>query len=1428
MIDQKFIGGDHAEKFILNGIAMMPGGFFIYRADDTEELVYANQALLDLFECDDFQQFFELTGGKFTGTVFYKDAADVEKNIAEQINISSDHFDHVDYRIRTKNGKIEYIAAYGRKVENPDEGSLYYVFIVDARARYSAFDTDELTGLLGRRQFLSNITMRIDANRRSEEPEKYSFAYINLTEFKALNVRYGVAAGDNVLRNFAEILHAVFSDECISRFSDDHFVICSETDEITEKLDALNELFIEKKLNEMVGLKVGIYHLDDDEITPAVACDLAKYASDYIKNDERSYFCEYHPGIEQKTELENYLIRNLDNAIKRGHIKVYYQPVLRTLTGDLCGKEALCRWLDPERGFISPADFIPVLEKSKIIHKLDNFIVKQVCKDLRDELKDGGAAVPVSFNLSRLDFSLGNPFETVEAQARKYDIPREYLRVEITETTLMDNPEKVRSEIEKFHSVGYQVWMDDFGSGFSSLNILKDFDFDEIKVDMLFLSSFNERSKTIIRHTIMMAKELGIKTLAEGVETEEQYIFLKNIGCQKIQGSYAGVPMLSKDIKRSITERKIKVETAEERRYFTQVGKVNVITDSALALLEDDGKNFKFYFINDAYMKALSTMGTMSVSQAEANLNARGSMMGKIYRNYALQVEMVGEETVFIYMDRGQSMRLVATPVAQSQHKYMLKLELENLHIESESERQHAIDTYIRCLMYVYDSADILHLDEDYAEALMREGSFTNFGTRLYGLEEIRSFFASRVVHGDDYERYHAFSDPKTLADRIRATGKGYIRDEFRFKNTDGNYEWKTALELLLPNSDKDVVIQFIRDSGEPFGHRISEEHDNLLVFWDTLMKNTDIRYCWKDKDSRYMGANKAFLDFYGIGSVDDIRGKRDDEIVWNDSVIQQYEEEHKKAFSTDHGYKNIHLLHKKDGAECRMIASKYPVYEDAELVGYLGAFEEENPKYNKIRVSLDRYHIDALSGLMNVQAAYETELKLYENYTLQKHDFAVAELEITKLDKLIKDNNESVANELLRIVGSKIRDHMSRSEMAARVDRSRFVILSDSSDHNYVLKLVQDTVADVQGISEVMGRKVRLTVNHGIVFASETSDVENMNRIVARRRMEFAEKHEDMFAKRIENEKTPSSRELSLFYKLPVAVVVFRLIFDADRTKVTDAEYVYVNERYCRAVRKEENELIGKTFLSTIKNADSFWGPYCYRAVMDKIELHDRTYSRETGYWTEFTVSPSTLHDCCMITFMNIDGDLEQMESISKNVTTDDRIIRVARLLISNEPYNDKMNMVLEELSHMLHPDRLYILEQDDKYISNTFEWCAEGVEPEIDTLQNLDKNEYKGWEELLNYDTCINIPDVEEIKDVDKLIYDTLRRQYINRLIAVPLYDNGKLIGYLGADNYEFSRALDTRRLLETAAAFIASKIASHHMLCELNKAKERKEKL
>ena len=192
---------------------------------------------------------------------------------------------------------------------------------------------------------------------------------------------------------------------------------------------------------------------------------------------------------------------------------------------------------------MSPADFIPVLEQKNQIYKLDTFVVKKVSETLRCELDKGHEIVQISVNLSRTDFISCKPFEEIENIIKEYNIDRKYICIEITESVAMDDPKLLTYAINKFRNAGYEVWMDDFGSGYSSLNVLKDFTFDEIKIDMAFLRNTTEKSKFIIKNTISMAYDLNIRTLTEGVETKEQYDFLKDMGCERIQGYYISKPL---------------------------------------------------------------------------------------------------------------------------------------------------------------------------------------------------------------------------------------------------------------------------------------------------------------------------------------------------------------------------------------------------------------------------------------------------------------------------------------------------------------------------------------------------------------------------------------------------------------------------------------------------------------------------------------------------------------------------------------------------------------------------------------------------------------------------------------------------------------------------------------------------------------------
>lgn len=291
------------------------------------------------------------------------------------------------------------------------------------------------------------------------------------------------------------------------------------------------------------------------------------------------------------------------------------------------------------------------------------------------------------------------------------------------------------------------------------------------------------------------------------------------------------------------------------------------------------------------------------------------------------------------------------------------------------------------------------------------------------------------------------------------------------------------------------------------------------------------------------------------------------------------------------------------------------------------------------------------------------------------------------------------------------------------------------------------------------------------------------------------------------------------IYSDVPVAYAVYKLIFAEDGRTAKDAQYVYVNQIYCEMAGVEKEELLGKRFLSSYENADPVWMTYCTKAHQEGRVIHDCIYAPEIGHWLDFTIMPLAKPGYVAYTFMNVDLDRAQQMKMKRNYTTNDIVLRISKILSSEEDYDAAMNHALQELSLILHPDRLYILETDGKTVSNTFEWCAPGVTPEIDTLQHLDYEQYiGGWEKFLEHATSVIIEDIEVLKDDDPVDYWNLKRQGIERIIDAPIYHDGRLIGYLGADNYEKSDMINTVAILETVSYFISSKIMNHRLVMKL----------
>ena len=442
-------------------------------------------------------------------------------------------------------------------------------FVDDFPTFQEYVEKDELTSFLNMSGFLKKTSSIIVHDKR-----RYAIIAIDLTGMKSYNIKYGFSKGNDLIVNTGRILKNNFSDAVISRFGEDHFYILALDKDIKKKL---NETFRQmKELGEgnSLPMRAGIFDGEFDDI--AKACDKAKTASDVNRHSYFSHFNYFTKEMLTKIEKRDYIIAHLDEAIENKRIIPYYQPIVRTVNSLVCDEEALARWNDDKYGFLSPAEFVPILENARLIYKLDLCILKSVLEDFKKKDRLGIGNSSVSINISRYDFECLDVVKEIERLVEESGYPKSLIKIEITESAIIDNKDFLKGEIARLHKAGFKVWMDDFGSGYSSLNSLQDFQFDGMKIDMEFLHSFktNPKTKDIIKESIKIAEKLGIDTICEGVEEQEQLNFLRDAGCDKVQGYLFSYPRPIEDI----LERKCPIsrENLIEDNYYLTVGTVSL------------------------------------------------------------------------------------------------------------------------------------------------------------------------------------------------------------------------------------------------------------------------------------------------------------------------------------------------------------------------------------------------------------------------------------------------------------------------------------------------------------------------------------------------------------------------------------------------------------------------------------------------------------------------------------------------------------------------------------------------------------------------------------------------------------------------------------------------------------------------------------
>ena len=378
--------------------------------------------------------------------------------------------------------------------------------------------------------------------------------YSDVDSMQSYNNQYGLEEGNNLLCLIAETLKELFPGALVTRGADDHFITLTDVDdrgELKNLLEKANEKIKRGAKGNTEGIFSGVCIVDADGKGDVIghAIDHAKHALKRIDTNLNQTVRFFSMEQDEDYWRRRYIVENIDQAIENGWIKVFYHALYRVGNQKIAAFEALARWVDPVRGTISPGDFIPALQKYHLLYKLDLCMFSQVCKEVSIRFDNGLPLIPVSVNFSRQDFDhtdiVGRMNEIYEKSGAAQFVDKSYFIIEITEQEVAADPESCQLQVRRIKENGYRLWLDDFGSGYSSFNMFSKFTFDLIKFDMdliRHLDDNNGANRLILKDLVHLAKALKLHTLIEGVETEEQLEFIKEIGCELVQGFYYHKP----------------------------------------------------------------------------------------------------------------------------------------------------------------------------------------------------------------------------------------------------------------------------------------------------------------------------------------------------------------------------------------------------------------------------------------------------------------------------------------------------------------------------------------------------------------------------------------------------------------------------------------------------------------------------------------------------------------------------------------------------------------------------------------------------------------------------------------------------------------------------------------------------------------------
>lgn len=1096
----------------------LPEGICVIEDNEKEKILFANQALLHLYKCHSMEEFLSHTGGVLRGMVELSDYRPLsEVGLTGAQSLGNDRF-YVSFSCRTRDGHFRRMEGVLSRSVREGTGAVWVLSVVPSNIISSLSSRDVLTGLLSLPVFVKKMLAQAKKDAEKGTFGSYYPIYFNLTNFKIYNASYGREAGNRLLQKIADDLRTYFPDELAAHPERDTFFLLGSRRRVPEALEAMIQDIDRYIDDSSVRLKAGV--CDFGKTVPPITVlrnsfDLAKIACDSIKTDGSRSWAFYEDSMGSMLENRAYVLRHFDRALREGYIRIYFQPVIRTLSGKICGMEALARWEDPDKGLLTPGIFIPVLEGARIIDKLDRYVLEAAARFLAERRRKGFPVVPVSVNLSRVDFEVSQPLDMVEEVMKRYRLPRRLIRIEITESALVKSEKVLKKAIAAFRKAGYECWLDDFGSQYSSLNVLHTFYLDELKIDMAFLRHFNERSRKIIKSIVVMAKTLGIHTLAEGAETREQVEFLRSIGCEKIQGFYYSRPRPWQDIEQWMKAEKIDMESAAEEAVLNRVGLVNVVTHEPVALYLGSGSHIKLLLQNEAHegnLKGATAVTAEEVNRALADPDfpLREKFLAFVKRLLARQ-----ERQTMTFTDNGFYFQLSGEILAGDENLYAGETSVYNLASDERMKKTESLDSLLRRTVSICDELSLYHTEEGTLEVLETTSSLFHPGDQMPAKDTFHRF-AERRVHDEDRERFLHFVEPSVLYS-LGSEKNRYVPCElFRVRERNGNYVWKELDAYLLDHrGGKDILLMmmgaaierawdreaFLNAFVHSFavaGDKGAEEWRKKAAVFSSFQKESHIKWFVKDRNRRFTAVSRDFLSYYGL-TADKVLGKTDEEMAWHvDNEPFKHIEETviAKGITARHAIGSCLVR----GRLKTIAATKFPVYDGRKITGLAGYFHDMAEEKVLGEEERKLSFVDSETGLASYRGMIAAGLTYEDSYQRRQVEYMAMQVNIPAMNEV----EHAFGHKVHQVLLAKVVDILSALSLPdislARISLSSFIFLFKKEGHKDMEKRILEAAEKIHEIKEIEGFPVTLYLQYAMVSRRETSSLDGMLQLLTNR----------------------------------------------------------------------------------------------------------------------------------------------------------------------------------------------------------------------------------------------------------------------------------------------------------------------------------------